>query len=102
MEESILGQAERESAKHLGDTENPVSEPSISRMVEEEGNVATETETFGFPILDISRNINMKNIPLSEVCQLKIQIYFYSSLTYYVEAITTQMMPKNLSSFLLQ
>jgi hypothetical protein len=36
-------------------------------MAEEEGNVATETETFGFPILDISRNVSMKNIPLSSL-----------------------------------
>jgi hypothetical protein len=36
-------------------------------MAEEEGNAATETKTFGFPILDISRNINMKNIPLSSL-----------------------------------
>ena len=67
MEESVLGQAEHESVEHLGDTKNPVSEPSISRMAEEEGNEATETETFGFPILDISRNVNMKNIPLSSL-----------------------------------
>jgi hypothetical protein len=67
MEESILAQAECESAEHLGDTENPVSKPSISRMAEEEGNSATETETFGFPILDISRNTSMKNIPLSSL-----------------------------------
>ena len=67
MEESVLGQAKRESIEHLGDTENPIFEPSISRMVEEEGNAATDTETFGFPILDISRNINMKNIPLSSL-----------------------------------
>jgi hypothetical protein len=67
MEESALGQAERESVERLGDTQNPVFEPSISGMAEEEGNAATETETFGFPILDISRNINMKNIPLSSL-----------------------------------
>jgi hypothetical protein len=40
-------------------------------MVEEEGNEATETETFGFPILDISRNISMKNIPLSSLPTFK-------------------------------
>jgi hypothetical protein len=67
MKESVLGQTERESVEYLGDTKNPVSEPSISRMAEEEGNAATETETFGFPILDISRNISMKNIPLSSL-----------------------------------
>jgi hypothetical protein len=67
MEESTLGWEERESGEHLGDIENPVSEPSITGMAEEEGSAATETETFGFPILDISRNINMKNIPLSSL-----------------------------------
>jgi hypothetical protein len=67
MEESTLGQAEHESIERLGDTRNPVSEPSISGMAEEEGNASTETETFGFPILDISRNISMKNIPLSSL-----------------------------------
>jgi hypothetical protein len=36
-------------------------------MAEEEGNVATQTETFGFPILDISINDSMKNIPLSSL-----------------------------------
>jgi hypothetical protein len=49
------------------DTKNPVYEPSISGMVKEEGNATTDIETFGFPILDISRNINMKNIPLSSL-----------------------------------
>jgi hypothetical protein len=67
MKESALGWAECESVEHLGDTENPVYEPSISGMVEEEGNAPTETKTFRFPILDISRNINMKNIPLSSL-----------------------------------
>jgi hypothetical protein len=67
MEESTLDQAERESAEHLGETENQVSEPSISRIEKEEGNATTKTETFGFPILDISRNISMKNIPLSSL-----------------------------------
>jgi len=71
-----LGQVEHESTEgteHLGDTQNPISEPSVSgggtlsEMAEEEGNEATETETFGFQILDISRNISMKNIPLSSL-----------------------------------
>ena len=105
MEESVLGQAERESVEHLGDIENPVSEPSISRMEEEEGNVTIETENFGFPILDISRNISMKNIPLSSLPTFKgmkteYLDLFYFSLTYYVEVITTHTMPKNLSSSL--
>jgi hypothetical protein len=76
--ESVLGQIERESAEgteHLQDTQNVVSEPSISggripsEMEEEEANenAATDTKTFGFPILDISRNINMKSIPLSSL-----------------------------------
>jgi hypothetical protein len=36
-------------------------------MAEEEGNekAATETKTFRFPMLDFSRNISMKKIPLS-------------------------------------
>jgi hypothetical protein len=73
-----LGKIERESAEgteHLEEKQNPVSEPSISggkipsEMEEEEGNknASDETETFGFPILDISRNISMKNIPLSSL-----------------------------------
>jgi hypothetical protein len=42
-------------------------------MVEEEGNenATTETETFRFPILDISINISMKNIPLSSLPTFK-------------------------------
>jgi hypothetical protein len=36
-------------------------------MVEEEGNIANETETFGFPILDMDKDILMKNIPLSSL-----------------------------------
>jgi len=78
IEESALGKIERESAEgteRLEETQNPVSEPSISggkipsEMEEEEGNknASAETETFGFPILDISRNISMKNIPLSSL-----------------------------------
>jgi hypothetical protein len=67
MEESTFGRAEHEYTKHSGDTQNLVFEPSISGMAEEEGNAAIETETFGFPILDISRNIIMKNIPLSSL-----------------------------------
>jgi hypothetical protein len=107
MKESTLGWAECESVECLGDTQNPISKPSISGMEEEEGNETTETETFGFPILDISRNISMKNIPLSSLPTFRGMStedpdYSYSSLTYYVEAITTQTMPQNLSSFLLQ
>jgi hypothetical protein len=36
-------------------------------MEEEEGNAATGTDNFGFPVLDISRNIIMTNIPLSSL-----------------------------------
>jgi hypothetical protein len=58
---------------------NPVVEPSLSgenspppyrllgNMAEEEGNIANETETFGFPILDIAKDVSMKNIPLSSL-----------------------------------
>jgi hypothetical protein len=58
---------------------NPVVEPSLSgenspppyrllgNMAEEEGNIANETETFGFPILDIAKDVAMKNIPLSSL-----------------------------------
>jgi hypothetical protein len=58
---------------------NPVVEPSLSGenspppyrllgdMAEEEGNIANETETFGFPILDIAKDVAMKNIPLSSL-----------------------------------
>jgi hypothetical protein len=67
MEESTLGWVEHESTECSGDTQNPVSEPCISGMEEEEGNVATEIEAFGFPILDISINISMKNILLSSL-----------------------------------
>jgi hypothetical protein len=77
-EESVLGQIEREfveETKHLEDTQNPVFEPSISggripsEMTKEEGNknATTKTKTFGFPILDISRNTSLKNIPLSSL-----------------------------------
>lgn len=59
---------------------NPVVEPSPSgetspatykvsfrNMADEEGNEKTETETFGFPILDITRNVTVKNISLSSL-----------------------------------
>jgi hypothetical protein len=71
MEESTLGWVEHEFAEHSGDTQNLVSEPSISGMEEEEGNVSIETETFGFPILDNSINFSMKNIPLSSLPTFK-------------------------------
>ena len=58
---------------------NPVVLPSLSGetspppynlfgdIVEEEGNAANKIETFGFPILDIIRDVAMKNIPLSSL-----------------------------------
>ena len=36
-------------------------------MAKEEGNAAAKIETFGFPILDISINVSMKNIQLSSL-----------------------------------
>ena len=58
---------------------NPVVEPSLSGensppsyrllgdIAEEEGNIANEIETFGFSILDITKDVAMKNIPLSSL-----------------------------------
>jgi hypothetical protein len=39
----------------------------LGNMAEEEGKVANETRTFGFPILDMAKDIAMKNIPLSSL-----------------------------------
>jgi hypothetical protein len=39
----------------------------LEDMAEEEGNIANEIETFRFPILDIAKDIAMKNIPLSSL-----------------------------------
>jgi hypothetical protein len=39
----------------------------LENMVEEEGNIANEIETFGFPILDIDKDVAMKNISLSSL-----------------------------------
>jgi hypothetical protein len=69
-------------------------------MVEEEGNIANETETFGFSILDIAKDIAMKNIPLSPLPHFRGMptedpASFYLNLTYCVGAITTQIMIKN-------
>jgi hypothetical protein len=36
-------------------------------MENEEWNANNETETFGFPILDITKVVSMKNIPLSSL-----------------------------------
>jgi hypothetical protein len=59
---------------------NLVFEPSLSGetsptpynmlfgdMADEEGNENNETMTFRFPILDITRDVAMKNIPLSSL-----------------------------------
>jgi hypothetical protein len=59
---------------------NPTVEPSLSgetspasynvlfrSMEDEEGNANNETETFIFPILDITRDVSMNNIPLSSL-----------------------------------
>jgi hypothetical protein len=39
----------------------------LGNMVEEEGSIANETETFGFPILDIAKDVAMNNIPSSSL-----------------------------------
>jgi hypothetical protein len=36
-------------------------------MEDEEGNANNETKTFGFPILDITIDVSMKNIPSSSL-----------------------------------
>ena len=36
----------------------------LGNMVEEEGNITNEIETFGFPILDMAKDVAMNNIPL--------------------------------------
>jgi hypothetical protein len=58
---------------------NSVVEPSLSgenspppyrllgNMEKEEGNITNETDTFGFPILDMAKDIAMNNIPLSSL-----------------------------------
>ena len=43
----------------------------LRNMAEEEGNTTTETETFGFPILDMAKDVAMKNIPLSSLPHLR-------------------------------
>jgi hypothetical protein len=66
--------------KQLDIPNNPVVEPSLSGetsltlynvlfgdMEDEEGNANNETKKFGFPILDIARDVAMKNIPLSSL-----------------------------------
>jgi hypothetical protein len=92
--------------------QNPVAEPPFSPRPgefslfghmadEEERNGEPEGETtFGFPILDLMLNVNMKNIPLRsfqilEVWLQRIQMLFSLSLIFSVEAIIMLMMHKN-------
>jgi hypothetical protein len=75
---SVVGEPKK-TFEHLDIPNKPMVEPSLSGdtspppyklfgdMAEEEGNVANETYTFGFPILDITRDVSMKNIPLSSL-----------------------------------
>jgi hypothetical protein len=77
--ESAVG-AVHKVLENLNIPTNPVVEPSPSgetspatykllfgNMADEEGNENNETKTFGFPILDITRNVTMKNILLSSL-----------------------------------
>lgn len=50
-----------------GETSPATYKVSFKNMADEEGNEKTETETFGFPILDITRNVTVKNISLSSL-----------------------------------
>jgi hypothetical protein len=65
----------------------------------EESRNQTET-TFGFPILDTTHNVNMKNISLSTLPTfygkiVKTRIPSYLSLTSCVGDTTTYKMPRN-------
>jgi hypothetical protein len=74
----VVGRPQK-TLKQLEIPGNPVVEPSLSGenspppyrllgdMAEEEGNIANEIDTFGFPILDIAKDISMKKIPLSSL-----------------------------------
>jgi hypothetical protein len=77
--ESAIGETQK-VLEQLDIQTNPLVEPSLSGetspspynvlfgdMVDEEGNANNETETFEFPILDITRDISMKNILLSSL-----------------------------------
>ena len=74
--ESAIGAAHK-VLEQLDIPTNPVVEPSLSgetspasynvlfeNMEDEEENENDETETFRFPILDITRDVSMKSIPL--------------------------------------
>jgi hypothetical protein len=77
---SAIGEPHK-ALEQLDIPNNPMVEPSLSGetspppyklfgdMAEEEGNAANETLTFGFSILDITRDVAMKNIPLSSLPQ---------------------------------
>jgi hypothetical protein len=78
-DESSIGETYK-VLENLDIPTNPMVEPSLSGetlptfynvlfgdMVDEEGNENNETKTFGFPILDITREVSMKNIPLSSL-----------------------------------
>jgi hypothetical protein len=47
-----------------GDTSPTPYNMIFGDMADEEGNENNETKTFGFPILDITRDVSMKNILL--------------------------------------
>jgi hypothetical protein len=95
--ESAVGEVHKVLEK-LNIPTNPVVEPSPSgetspatykllfkNMADEEGNENNETETFGFPILDITRNVTMKNICYHHcltfmVCHMRTLIHLCLSL----------------------
>jgi hypothetical protein len=77
--ESAIG-ATHKVLEQLDIPTNPLFEPSLSGetspatynvlfgdIADEEGNANNETETFGFPILDITRDVAMNNISLSSL-----------------------------------
>jgi hypothetical protein len=109
---TIEGTTEKDIKDHFNTYHNPVVEPSLSPRLEEFGlfgnmadeerrNEETEGEaTFGFPILDLAPNVAMKNIPPSVLPNFRGMATkdldaFLFELTFYVEAITMQMMLKN-------
>jgi hypothetical protein len=75
---SVVGRPHK-TLEQLEIPSNPMVEPSLSGdtspppyrlfedRAEEEGNTTNETKTFGFPILDITNDVAMKNIPLSSL-----------------------------------
>jgi hypothetical protein len=89
VEPSVSGETSPEPYKVLfGDIED------------EEGNANNETDTFGFPILDIARDIAMKNIPFSSLphfngMSIEDPYSFCLNFIYYVGVIITLIMHKN-------